>query len=374
MKTLNTQRLLENVRRAAEYDLSENNVTGSAYKVMQNGEALLEEYFGYTDISESNRVSADTVYRLASMTKPVTAAAVLILVDRGLLSLDAKAKDFYPRLEDIHIITGDGEDLGISKTDITVMHLLTHTSGFGSIKSPRIKEADKATIDGTVNYYISEGLDFEPFTRQAYSAYAAFDVVAGIIEKITDRDYGEFLQTEIFSPCGMTDTTFSPSYEQESRIITMHNKRDGKSCVGKTHPGCIFESFPYSHKLAGAGLASTLTDYSKFAEMLLRNGKTENRRVLSEGTARLMGVPFVPKEIMPGRERWGLGVRVVTEEYETGIQVGSFGWSGAYGSHFWVDPVNGITAVFMKNSRFDGGASNRSACRFEEAVYSALEE
>ena len=252
------------------------------------------------------------------------------------------------------------------------MHLLTHTSGFGGVKSHTLTNKDRETIENTIDHYVKSGLDFEPFTRQAYSGFAAFDVLAAIAEKLTGEDYEEFLKREIFAPCNMKDTTFIPKESQCKRIITMHDKIDGKNGVGTTTEGCVFEAFPYRHKLAGAGLASTLADYSEFAQMLINRGRVGNTRILTEETLNMISVPYVPADIMPGNERWGLGVRVITSEDYGVLPVGTYGWSGAYGSHFWIDAENEITAVYMKNSRYDGGAANRSAQRFEKAVHDAL--
>ena len=115
-------------------------------------------------------------------------------------------------------------------------------------------------------------------------------------------------------------------------------------------------------------MVSTLDDYSKFAKMLLNNGKTPKKQILSEKAFRALHTPFVSEEIMPSNERWGLGVRVIVKEDYKTLPVGAFGWSGAYGSHFWIDPINKVAAVFMKNSLFDGGAGNESARNFEKAV------
>ena len=189
-----------------------------------------------------------------------------------------------------------------------------------------------------------------------------------IIEKITKTDYLHFLQQEIFEPCEMVNTTFIPSHEQWKQIIAMHNKIDGNNSVAKMKENCVFVEYPCTHYLGGAGLVSTLDDYSKFAKMLLNKGKTPKKQILSEETFRLLHTPFVSEEIMPSNERWGLGVRVIVKESYKTLPVGTFGWSGAYGSHFWVDPTNKVAAVFMKNSLFDGGAGNESARNFEKAV------
>lgn len=373
MKHINKELLHNNIKNIALYDLDENNLYGSSYIVYQNGEIVYKKHFGTTAPDTANTPDDRTLYRLASMTKPITAVAVLILTERGFIKLEDRVDKYLPQFKDVHIADNDGNDMGVTATPITILHLLTHTSGIGSIRALPMTDTDRATIDSLVNFFANAGLDFEPFSREAYSAVAAFDVAAAIAEKVTGRDYGEFLKTEIFDKCGMSDTVFSPSDEQWRRMMTMHQRtNDGKSLPAQMKDGCVFGNFPQNHKLAGAGLASTLYDYSLFAKMLLNGGMAEKGRVLSEEVLNLMSTPHVPESIMPGDQRWGLGVRVITKDSYPSLPVGTFGWSGAYGSHFWVDPTNKIYAVFMKNSQFDGGAGNKSACRFEKAVYDSI--
>ena len=264
--------------------------------------------------------------------------------------------------------------MGKAQNEITVCNLLTHTSGIGSepLKEQKMTYEEKKSIDSAVEFYSKIGLDFEPGTKQQYSPFAAFDVLAKIIEKVSGTDYHGFLMQEIFEPCGMVNTTFTPTREQWNAMIAMHNKIDGKNCDEKMNDDCVFSDFPKTHYLGGAGLVSTLADYSRFAKMLLNNGKTPTKQIISEDTFRLLHTPFVSDDIMPSSERWGLGVRVIVREDYENLPLGAFGWSGAYGTHFWIDPANNIAAVYMKNSLFDGGAGNESARNFEKAVNDAL--
>ena len=176
----------------------------------------------------------------------------------------------------------------------------------------------------------------------------------------------------IFVPCRMKDTTFSPTAEQWERMVTVHDYVNGQAVVGETHAGCVFVDLPTTHPLGGAGLISTLDDYSNFAEMLLRGGCFEGNRVLTEKSVRLMATPQVSHALQPKPKRWGLAVKVVTDESYGRLPVGAFGWSGAYGTHFWVDPANRITAVYMKNSHYDSGGDAVTANNFEEDVTAAL--
>lgn len=376
MKLLNKEKLEHNIEKIATYDFENHKVFGSSYFVWQNGDLAYKKHFGNVGLEDSEKVNDKTIYRLASMTKPITAVAILILIDRGLVSLNDPVSKYLPEFADIHIITPDGVDLGKTKTEVTILHCLTHTSGFGSGKVVEMTDKDRETIYETIKCFYNAGLTFEPFTSHAYSAFAAFDVLATIIEKVTGQDYAEFLKNEIFIPCNMPDTTFSPSQDQWKRIIEMHNRVDDKNCIGETFPECVFESFPCGHNLAGAGLVSTLDDYANFAKMLLNKGTIFGKQIVSPETMSKMPSLYLPKEftIEKDSSTWGLGVRVVINKDYKDLPIGSFGWSGAYGSHFWIDPENDICAVFMKNSRIDGGSFNQSARHFEKAVADALTE
>lgn len=374
MNKLDENLLKINIEKAVQFDFDNHKVFGSAYCVIQEDNVIYKNCFGTTSADNAEAVTENTIFRLASMTKPITAIATLILVERGQLSLSDKVSDYLPEYKGVHITqisdTNEKIDLGKAQNDITICHLLTHTSGIGSdaAKLQEMTDEDKKSIDNSIEFHAKAGLDFEPGTKQQYSGTGAFDVLVKIIEKITKTDYLHFLQQEIFEPCEMVNTTFIPTHEQWKQIIAMHNKVDGKSSVAKMKENCVFGDYPCTHYLGGAGLVSTLDDYSKFAKMLLNNGKTSKKQILSEETFRLLHTPFVSEKIMPSNQSWGLGVRVIVKEAYKTLPVGAFGWSGAYGSHFWIDPTNKVAAVFMKNSRFDGGAANESARNFEKAV------
>ena len=379
MNKLNKELLKRNIDKAAQYDFDNQKVFGSAYCVMQEDEIVYEKCYGITALDTQEPVTNKTIFRLASMTKPITAIAALILVDRGQLSLSDKVTDYLPEFKDIHIteFSKDGEliDLGKAENDITILHLLTHSSGIGSImmsKSSRMTAEDKKSVENTVQFFANIGLDYEPGTKQYYSGIAAFDVLVKIIEQITKTDYLKFLQQEIFEPCDMVDTTFIPTQSQWDRIIAMHDRVDGKNSVARMNENCVHRDFPCTHYLGGGGLISTLSDYKKFAKMLLNNGKTPKKQIISEKTFKLLHTAYVPQRTNEN-VHWGLGVRVVTNEGYERLPVGAYGWSGAYGPHFWIDPANKIVAIFMKNSQVDGGSRSESGRNFEIAVNDSFE-
>lgn len=374
MNTLDIRLLEKNIDDVADYDFSNNKVFGSAYYVYQKGSIVFEKCYGKTGLSGDN-VKNNTIFRLASMTKPITAFSALILAERGLLSLDDNVGKYLPEFNNVHIIDADGNDLGKPKRLPTLRNILSHCSAIGSNpqKMARMTVEQKQTIDSSIDFLIGAGLDFEPATAQQYSGVGAFDVLVKIIEMVSGKDFQSFLTEEIFDPCEMVDTTFMPSEEQYERFIKMHGRNDnGENYEFKMFDGCTFGDFPCTHFLGGAGLVSTLKDYGNFAKMLLNKGNFNGKQLLKEETFSLLCTPQVPQSIMDWNERWGLGVRVICKEEYPYLPVGTFGWSGAFGSHFWVDPVNEIVAVFMKNSAVDGGSANESAQNFEKAVYSSF--
>ena len=374
MKFLDLQILENNIEKAAEFDFSGNKVFGSAYFVYQEGNLSFKKCYGKLSVNSEQPVTDSTIFRLASMTKPITAVAALILAERGLIDLDGAVSKYLPEFGNINIIDDTDTNLGIPKNAPTVRNILSHCSGIGSSdkKFEKITDKDKKSIDSYVRFLYNSGLDFEPETMQRYSGTGAFDVLTKIIEKVSQTDFLSFLKKEIFEPCNMPNTTFVPTSQQKTELIAMHCKDGGKNQVYPMKADCVFEDFPQTHYLGGAGLVSTLHDYGEFAKMLLNKGKLNKKQLICEKTFEPLCQPQVNKAIMPGTERWGLGVRIITDPAYPYLPVGAFGWSGAYGSHFWIDPTNKIAAVFMKTSKFDGGAGNESAQNFEKAVYSSF--
>lgn len=371
IKRLDMTKLAQNIDNAAQYDISNHKIFGSAYYVYQNG-VEFEKCYGTTSLNTDTPITNTSIFRLASMTKPITTVATLILAERGLLSLDDSIDKYLPQFKNVMIVNGS---IRTKPQNLpTIRNILNHTSGIGgdATKLAAMTAYDKKTLDNSIAFFVNSGLDFEPGSKQMYSGTGSFDVLTKIIEIVSEMDYAQFLQDYVFKPCGMVDTTFTPTAEQQKRMVDMHNKVDGENAVAQMPEGCVFEDYPTTHYLGGAGLVSTLSDYSKFAKMLLNKGKTDTATILKEETFNQLCTPQVPYEIMPTNARWGLGVRVITEASYPSLPVGSFGWSGAYGSHFWIDPENKVFAVYMKNSKFDGGAANESAVNFEKAVHASF--
>ena len=375
MKILNKSQVKEKIENRVNSDVAAGRIGGAAVLIKQNGEVVYNGFFG--NDGRGREINDKTLFRLASMTKPITAVAILKQVERGLVSLDDPLDKFIPEYAEMEIGALDENKnivtVGKAKTRITVKHLLSHSGGIGSgVLAGALDKltADKQTdLKSITDAYASLPLSFEPYTSQAYSATLGFDLLARIIELTSGQPYDEFLKKEIFEPLGMQDTTFAPTEEQWERMTLMHSFKDGKSSFAPLNKNTIFGGYPLTYFCGGAGLASTLADYEKFVNMLASRGKkADGEQFITSELIDLMAVPASSCEFYSG-EIWGLSVRVIIGD-KCRIPQGSYGWSGAYGCHFWVDPANQITAIYMKNSTYDGGASAKTAFNLEIDVYS----
>lgn len=389
MTYINPEQLAMRLEKRMAEDIADARIGGAGLCVMQGGKVLYKKYHGLRHYAAETPLTAEngdsTMFRLASMSKPITAVAALIQVSRGAFDLDEPIERLLPAFSEMNIGELDEEGniriVGPARHKLTPRILLNHTNGVGSMpvgdkQFGAMTREDKQDIAHVVACIEKSVLAFEPTEGQMYSPVWAFDVIARMIELTSGVDYASFLKKNIFEPVGMPDTTFAPTDEQWSRMISMHNRverveKDGKFVCGEVPrpAGCVFEDFPVTWFSGGAGLASTLPDYVRFAEMLRRRGVTESgERIVPAALIEEMGRTVIPEHIMPYGERWGLGVRVIMPTHPW-MPAGCFGWSGAYGTHFWVDPTNDLTAVLMRNSAYDGGAGAVAACNFEKDVY-----
>lgn len=381
MRKLNSELLKKNIEERINKDIESGVVGGAAVKVMQNGKTVYRHDFGYSDSDTKKPLETNNIFRLASMTKPITAAAILIQIGRGLVDLFDPIDKFLPEYSSLHLGKLDENRqvvrTGKAQNKVRVVHLLTHSSGIGTLEVgdaqwAQMKPENMQSIETVVNYFSDAAIAFEPYTTQMYSPVVGFDVLARIVEITSGMAYRDFVKKEIFEPLGMNDTVCVPTEEQWARFVNMHNYVDGKGVTSDKGSRFVFEGFPLTYNCGGAGVASTIDDYSKFASMLLNEGEYEGKRIIPAAVVRSMRIPHLPETIMPFHEIWGLGVRVIVNPSYP-LTVGSFGWSGAYGTHFWIDPENKVVALYMKNSRYDGGAGAGTACNFEVDVMNSFE-
>lgn len=369
MKIINKNLLKEKLDKRQGELLKSGHIGYCEIIVKQNGETVYHESFN----SEKN-----TMYRLASMTKAVTSVAVLSEVDKGRLSLKDKVSKFLPGFADQYVGTLDENRKPIPKehvkNEIIVEQLLNHTNGLfsdidgvGAVQDSAMSESDRQNLASAAYRIERSLLSFQPGEYAFYSATAAHSIAARIVEITSGLPFDKYVQENIMKPLGITDITFCPTEEQWGRMKPFHcfdGEKTWTDDIGKH----TFENFPILHFCGGASLCGTAEAYSEFAEMLLNDG----RNVLTPESLALLKKAYVPISWNPEDSNWwGLGVRVIANDNYI-LPKNSFGWSGAYGTHFWVDPDNRITAVYMKNSRYDGGAGAQTACWFEQDVVESM--
>jgi len=354
-----------------------NVLNGAVCAVNIGGKSAYQGIFGSADVENEKKMRKDTMFRLASMTKPVTAVAVMIMKERGKIDLDAPVSDILPELKGLKVRGG-----GYAR-EITARDLLTHSSGL--VQNEEISRRNEllrsmppkeVTLENVVRMYGQLELDFEPGTQTGYSPIAGFDVLARMVEVQANMPYSDFIQLAIFDPLKMKDTTYRPTEEQWARATKAYGSENGQ--LRHTPMAQVgFPPLPVIYSAGGAGLVGTLPDYMRFAEMLLNEGELDGARILEPETVREMQVPQLSADKTANvgpTETWGLGMRVITAEQSENqpMPKGCFGWSGAYGTHFWVDPSNKLTAVFLKNMTTDGGSGAQTSREFERDVYNTL--
>ena len=247
MRNIDCERLQQAVDEHTGADVLSGRVLGGAISVFQNGTTVYQACIGHADVAKTRPVTSKTVFRLASMTKPITAAVTMAMVDQGRLSLDDPISKYLPYMKHFKIgkVNEDGEVCvtGEANTPITARHILTHTSGMGSgtlfthfyrTTPPGVME----TLAASVEWYASLPLSFEPFTAFEYSGTAAFDTLAHALEQIADMRYEELVKKLVLDPCEMVDTTFEPTAEQWGRMIEMHDYCNGQAVSSPTVSGC----------------------------------------------------------------------------------------------------------------------------------------
>lgn len=368
---------LEQIRLTAEGRIERGLLPCAASLVSRHGNIVWYERQGFSDEKRQRPLDKRALFRLASMTKPITAAAVMIQMERGRLGLFDPVSKYISGADEMTVIGTGARALNT----IRVIDLLSHSSGWGSGVSgehffafgPKTGE----TLSEVVPRYVGLGLEFEPGTNEAYSALVGFDVLAYLVECTSGMPYPEFLKRNLFEPLGMVDTTFTPTKEQQERIVTIfENTETGIRPVDMR--GSIFSVLPTSYTSGGAGLLGTLEDYHCFTQMLLGGGTYNGCRILSPNSVAMMHQPILEERFsnMGRGVTWGMGMRVITSSASAALPLrkGAYGWSGAYGTHFWIDPELELTAIYFSNLTTSGGAGAETAREFENDVMQAIME
>ena len=366
--------------------VSEGKYAGAVSLLARNGRIVDWQAWGKRDIEAGLPMEKDTICRIYSMSKIVTSVAALILLEEARFKLDDPVGDYLPELARMKVLTGGTDEkplLADAKTPITIKHLFTHTSGltYDGDKSPveklnrDAKLPEATSLPDFVQRVSRLPLAHEPGERFTYSV--SVDVLGALVEKVSGRPFGEFLEERLFRPLGMKDTGFSVPEAKQSRLAKTYEKgEDGKLRPAKAVFGVEPGPGP-KLEAGGAGLFSTTGDYARFMQMLLNGGELDGVRILSRKTVELMmanHLNHLPRTTHQWSEADGFGlggaVRVDLAKGNTPGSVGQFGWSGAATTYANLDPQEKTVALlFVQHFPID---EHKLFWRFSTLAYASI--
>ena len=351
--------------------------------VARRGVVVHDGVYGLRDREAGLPMTADVIFRLYSMTKPIVCTALMTLYEEGRFHLIDPVARYVPAFAGVKVLDADGT-LRAPKRPMTIRDVMAHTSGlsYAFLEGTPIGQLYREAKFGDPKVSLAEAIDdlarfplaFDPGSRWHYSV--GIDVAARLIEVIAKQSLGDFLRERVFEPLGMTDTAFEVPEGKRGRLAAMYGRPDlvgpdatfSKSFalwangsnerldVSPTYP----VDAPSTFQRGGHGLFGTAPDYLRFAQMLANGGELDGARIIGRKTLALMHANHLSKELLPlsmdaapiPGYGFGLGSRVALDVAQTGVSgsVGEFGWSGAAKTYYWVDPVEQIVGLFMTQS------------------------
>jgi CubicO group peptidase (beta-lactamase class C family) len=352
-ENVDSARLAKIPARMAEF-VEHGDIAGAVTVVGRKEGILSIEAVGRRNLEKNEPMTKDTLFRIASMTKPITAVGIMILADEGKLKIDDPVEKHLPEFRGQMLVakrTPDEVTLKKPTRPITIRDLLTHTSGLPGGMPPGLSDLyvkRNHTLAEAVMAFSQRPLDFEPGSRWAY-CNAGIDTLGRVIEVVSGQRYEDFLQKRIFDPLGMTDTTFYPTKAQRARVAVNYDRKNGKLVPASNPIIALAENARYP--IPAGGLYSTGADLSKFYRMMLGRGTYDKTRILSaESVAEMTKVQTgdLKAAFTPGMG-FGLGWGVVrTPEGVTAmLSSGSYGHGGAFGTQAWIDPHKDLFMVLL---------------------------
>lgn len=361
-------------------EIKEGRLPGTVTLIYRNGEKVHESALGYSDLATKTPMHTDQIFFIQSMTKPIVSTAFMMLYEEGHFFLNDPISKYLPEFKDMKVILNPekGSEGGTepAKSPITIAQVLSHTAGFvhGIGGTKLDEEVAKAiylsapkTLEERVKALASMPLASHPGEKWNYSASP--DILARLIEVFSGMSTADFLKTRLFDPLGMKDTGYNLSDSQKTRMVQLHNFDDAGVLVksARQTPTSGNTVFGGTH-----GLFSTAQDYSLFARMMLNGGEWNGKRYLSPKTIEIMAMDQANGLFQDPGKGFGLGFAVVDDLADTKAlgSEGTFYWSGAYCTYFFIDPKEEMVAIFMTQvNPFSSYYENK----FRQMVYQAIE-
>lgn len=385
---------LKRIGEAVDRHIAAGNVAGAVTLVARRGVIAHFEARGVMDVDTKKPMARDNIFRLASMSKPITGAAVMMLVEEGKVRLNDPVSRFIPEFANLNKVAvpkpaspgppqpgqqpaAPAYDLVSANRQITIADLLKHGSGLvsgglGAADAARI--APRAPTDTLATYIpklAAVPLDFQPGTLWRYSGQAGFDVLSRVVEVASGLTFDRFLQERLLGPLGMKDTGFFAPPAKAPRVVTMSESTpNGLRSVQRTDSTVYFSG--------AGGMMSTAEDYLQFAQMMLNGGQLNGRRYLSPHTVALMATNHTDDMVngqfgRPARGMgFGLSVQVVEDPVAAGLRVskGAYGWAGGTGVSFWIEPAEQLVSIYF----VQGGSGGVLRGDVENAIRQSIVE
>lgn len=345
---------------------------------------LYQGAFGTADLASGAPMRMDTMFRIASMTKPVTSLAAAQLMEQGHFTLEDPVGRYLPQVEEPQVFESFDAATGAytlrpASRAITVRHLFTHTSGLGyAFTSPIVRDFKARAGDE----YPVGPLLFEPGERWLYGT--SVDWLGRLVEKVSGMQLEDYLQKNIFGPLQMADTSYFVQADKQARVATVSRRTADGAMVKDMDQPPLTDFTP----IGGSGLCSTAIDYSKFIRMMLNDGRIDGARLLKpNGIAQMgrnqigsIGVPAIKSAqpdrsddfsfIADGRDKWGLGFLITADALPGQRSSGSLSWGGIFNTYFWIDPAKGLGgAILMQFLPFADRKALALYRQFERGVY-----
>ena len=367
---------LPGIGAAMQEMVAKNEVTGAVTVVVAKDKLLHIEGTGLADVAAKRAMTPDTLFWIASMTKPITGTAVLMLQDEGKLNVADRVAKYLPEFANLKTPSG-------KPANLTITQILTHTSGLGEATGPAAKGTK--TLADLVPLWLAAPMQYEPGAKWSYTQ-SGINAAARIVEVVSGMSFDAFLRQRLFDPLGMKDTTFYPTDAQRARLVTAYAKNKDTGALEAVPPRADFGTRNHPPQGNG-GLFSTAPDYARFCQMLLGGGSLEGRRYLSENAMKFLTTPqtgdlpvgFFQNDTYGQRGAnygWGLGTCILRTPHEgvaAMLSPGSYGHGGAWGTQAWIDPVRGIACVLMvQRANFPNSDASDVRRAFQQAAADAL--
>jgi len=355
--------------------INKNEIAGAITVVVTRGKTLHLESTGFADVATKRPMTPDTLFWNASMTKPVTGTAILMLQDEGKLNVADPVAKYIPEFANLKTPSG-------KPANLTITQILTHTSGLGEA-GDAARQAK--TLADLVPLWLAAPMQYEPGEKWKYTQ-SGINAAARIIEVASGMTFDAFLQKRLFDPLGMTNTTFYPTTGQRTRLVTAYAKNKNTGALDPVPPRPEFG--PRDRPPQGnGGLYSTAPDYARFCQMLLNGGTLDGRRYLSAAALKFLSTPqtgdmptgFFQNDTYGNHGTnygWGIGTCVLRTPHEGVAEMlspGSYGHGGAWGTQAWIDPVKGVAYILMvQRSNFPNSDASEVRREFQKAAATAL--